>query len=56
MAPALIGTPADPPANALSPDEREQVLVVLTEARFANQAVAQIWAKPLDQGIYLISQ
>ncbi|MFI7709400.1 IS3 family transposase [Nonomuraea sp. NPDC049480] len=48
--------PAGAPANALSAAEREQVLAILTEARFADKAVAQIWAELLDEGIYLASQ
>ena len=43
------------PPNALSPVEREQVLGVLTQPRFADKAVAQTWATLLDEGTYLCS-
>jgi putative transposase len=48
--------PVGAPANALSAAERQQVLAVLTEPRFADKAVAQIWAELLDEGVYLASQ
>nr|WP_241564829.1 IS3 family transposase [Nonomuraea polychroma] len=48
--------PVEPPPNALTLDERERVLAVLTEPRFADKAVAQIWAELLDEGVYLASQ
>ncbi len=48
--------PARPtPPNALSTAERQRVLAVLTEARFADKAVAQTWATLLDEGTYLCS-
>ena len=48
--------PARPrPPNALSDAERDRVLGVLTEARFADRAVAQTWAVLLDEGTYLCS-
>jgi len=43
------------PPNALSTAERERVLAVLTEPRFADKAVAQTWATLLDEGTYLCS-
>ena len=43
------------PPNALSELERARVLAVLTEARFADKAVAQSWAVLLDEGTYLCS-
>jgi putative transposase len=48
--------PIGAPANALSPVERAQVLAVLTDPRFADKAVTQIWAELLDEGVYLASQ
>ncbi len=48
--------PARPtPPNALSTAERDRVLEVLTEPRFADKAVAQTWATLLDGGTYLCS-
>lgn len=43
------------PLNALSDAERQRVLRVLTEPRFADKAVAQAWATLLDEGTYLCS-
>jgi len=43
------------PPNALSDAERDRVLGVLTESRFADKAVAQTWATLLDEGTYLCS-
>jgi putative transposase len=43
------------PSNALTADEREQVLGVLTGPRFVDKSVAQTWATLLDEGIYLCS-
>jgi transposase InsO family protein len=42
-----------PPANALTPSEREQVLHVLNSAQFVDAAPAQIYAALLDQGVYV---
>jgi len=48
--------PARPtPPNALSDAERDRVLGVLTQPRFADKAVAQTWAVLLDEGTYLCS-
>jgi len=47
--------PRPTPPNALSTAERDRVLGVLTEPRFADKAVAQTWATLLDEGTYLCS-
>ncbi len=47
--------PRPTPPNALSAAERDRVLGVLTEPRFADKAVAQTWAVLLDEGTYLCS-
>ena len=43
------------PPNALSADEQEQVIGVLTSDRFADKSVTQTWATLLDEGTYLCS-
>ena len=43
------------PPNALSEAERQQVLTVLRSAEYCDLAPAQVWAKLLDDGIYLCS-
>lgn len=43
------------PKRALSPEERHRVLAVMNEDRFADQAPRAIYAKLLDEGIYLCS-
>jgi len=53
--PAPVRAPRPTPPNALSDDERQRVLGVLTEPRFADKAVAQTWATLLDEGTYLCS-
>ena len=47
--------PRPAPRKALSDDERQQVLGVLTSDRFVDKSVAQVWATLLDEGIYLCS-
>jgi putative transposase len=48
--------PARPaPPNALTHDEQQQVLAVLTSERFCDKSVAQTWATLLDEGTYLCS-
>ncbi len=42
--------------QALSPAEREQVLMVLHSDRFADAAPATVWATLLDEGTYLASE
>jgi len=53
--PAPARAPRIAPPNALSRAERDRVLAVLTEPRFADKAVAQTWAILLDEGTYLCS-
>ncbi|WP_449866970.1 hypothetical protein [Nocardioides rotundus] len=53
--PAPAQTPRPTPPNALSSAERDRVYAALTEPRFADKAVAQIWAVLLDEGTYLCS-
>ena len=48
--------PRPRPARALEPAEREQVLAVLHEPRFADQAPAEIYATLLDEKRYLCSE
>lgn len=43
------------PPRKLPPAERQQVLDVLHEERFADWAAAQVWAQLLDEGIHLCS-
>lgn len=42
-------------ARALSPEQRQAVLAVLLDPRFADQPPAQVYAKLLDEGRYLCS-
>ena len=53
--PARQPGPRPAPPNALSDDERAQVLGVLTSDRFVDKSVAQAWATLLDEGTYLCS-
>lgn len=43
------------PPNALSEAERQQVLTVLRSVEYCDLAPAQVWAKLLDDGVYLCS-
>ena len=45
-----------PPPRKLGPMERQQVLDVLHQSRFADWAPAQVWAQLLDEGVHLCSQ
>ena len=57
-APATVLGPPAPrpaPANALSEAERQHILGVLRSAAFCDLAPAQVWARLLDDGIYLCS-
>ena len=54
--PARQPGPRPAPPNALSDDERAQVLGVLTSDRFVDKSVAQAWATLLDEGTYLCSR
>ena len=47
--------PRPKPVRALEPAEREEVLAVLHEPRFADQAPAEVYATLLDEGRYLCS-
>ena len=56
--PALHGPPRprSKPANALSDAERAAVLAVLRAPENCELAVAQVWARLLDAGVYLCSR
>ena len=54
--PAREHKPRPAPPNALTPQERQHILDVLSSDRFVDKAVAQAWATLLDEGIYLGSQ
>ena len=53
----MLGPPAPRPAppNALSEVERQRVLGVLRSPEFCDLAPAQVWARLLDDGIWLCS-
>jgi putative transposase len=53
----VFGPPAPRPMppNALSEAERQQVLGVLRSGEYCDLAPAQVWAKLLDDGIYVCS-
>jgi putative transposase len=54
----LPATPTPPERTdpaAAEPAERQQVLDVLHEPRFCDLPPAQVWARLLDDGIYLAS-
>ena len=55
--PPLLGPPPPrpAPANALSSEERRHVLSVMRCEKFCELAPAQIWARLLDDGVYLCS-
>ncbi len=48
--------PRPAPVRALPPEEREQVLAVLHEPRFADLAPAEVYATLLDEDRYLCSE
>ena len=54
--PSAERKPRPKPVRALAPAEREQVLEVLHEPRFADQAPAEIYATLLDEKRYLCSE
>ena len=58
MAGPVHGPPAPRPTppNALSEEERAEILAVLRSPAYADLAVAQVWAMLLDDGTYLASQ
>ncbi len=43
------------PPNALTAEEQQQVLDLLTNERFCDKSVTQTWATLLDEGTYLCS-
>jgi putative transposase len=51
-----LTAPRAAPARALQPRERQQVLAVLHEPRFADLAPAQVYAALLDEGTYHCSE
>jgi len=53
--PPRLGPPAPrpAPANALTEIERQHILSVLRSGEFCDLAPAQIWARLLEDGIYL---
>jgi putative transposase len=55
--PARHGPPAPRPAppNKLTEQERQRVLTVLRSAEYCDLAPAQVWARLLDDGVYLCS-
>ena len=57
LQPPRHGPPAPRPAppNALTEQERQQVLTVLRSEEYCDLAPAQVWARLLDDGIYLCS-
>jgi len=57
LQPPLLGPPPPRPmpANALSEQERQHVLSVLRSPEFCDLAPAQVWARLLDDGVYLCS-
>lgn len=50
-----VRTTRGAPPNALSDLEREQVLAVLRSPEHCDLAVAQVWARELDEGRYYCS-
>jgi putative transposase len=53
VAPAI---PKKPPARALSALERQEVIAILREPRFADQAPAEVYATLLDEKRYVASE
>ncbi len=55
--PPVAGPPAPRPTppNALSETERQHILAVLRSEEYCDLAPAQVWARLLDDGIYLCS-
>jgi putative transposase len=47
--------PRPAPPNALTPAERQQLLEVLHQPRFCDLPPTQVWARLLDDGVYLAS-
>jgi putative transposase len=57
LAPPTLGppTPRPAPPNKLTEAERQHVLTVLRSPEYCDLAPAQVWARLLDDGIYLCS-
>jgi putative transposase len=55
--PPVAGAPAPrpTPANALTETERQHVLTLLRSEEYCDLAPAQVWARLLDDGIYVCS-
>jgi hypothetical protein len=55
--PPVAGPPAPRPTppNALTDPERQHILTVLRSAEYCDLAPAQVWARLLDDGVYLCS-
>ncbi|MFN3218465.1 MAG: IS3 family transposase [Acidimicrobiales bacterium] len=55
--PPKLGPPAPRPAppNKLTEPERQHILAVLRSAEYCDLAPAQVWARLLDDGIYVCS-
>ncbi len=53
--PVRIPRPREAPVNALSTAERARVLALLRAPEHADLAVAQVWARELDEGRYYCS-
>ena len=55
--PPVTGPPKPPPIppNALSEGERQRILAVLRSEEYCDLAPAQVWARLLDDGVYLCS-
>ena len=53
--PASARPPRPAPANKLSEAEQQRVLTVLRSPEYCDLAPAQVWARLLDDGIYLCS-
>ena len=57
LRPPVLGPkpPRPAPANALTAGERDHILSVLRSPAYCDMAPAQVWARLLDDGIYLCS-
>jgi len=55
--PPVLGPPAPRPSppNRLSEAERQRILTVLRSPEYCDLAPAQVWARLLDDGVYLCS-
>ena len=57
LQPVVLGPkpPRPAPANALTEPERQHILGLLRSEAYCDLAPAQVWARLLDDGIYLCS-